>query len=164
MRKFTFYDTDSTGQAEYDICSAEYAELLNKCFQYSYAFSVLLDLRAPNAALPFANLEQYRIPVTENVKKIYDHYGYFEEDTCNGYEIRHYLLCEDVKKAIIHVTDSIFKWICGWGYTNPTDPVFYRKDGSVFFCSLIHEGVCTLVVTEEENIDTVIQESMWRLE
>lgn len=161
MRRFTFYDTDSAGQAEYDISGAEYIELLEVCFRHSYTFSLLLDLRECKTALPLVSIERYRIPVTENVRRVYAHYGLFERDTHCGYEIRHYILCEDVKNAVRDVADSIYKWICGWGYTNPTDPAFYRKDGSVFFCSVIHEGVCTLSATDEENIDAVIQGSMW---
>lgn len=162
MRRFTFYDTDSAGDVDYDISGKEYEQLLELCFRYGHTCSVLLDLNEPKTAYPFSCIDQYRIPVTDCVRNVYRHYGYFEKDTHNGYEIRHYLLCADVQKVIRNVTDSINKWLCGWGYSNPADPAFYREDGSVFFYSLVHEGVCMIEANSEENIDSILTGGLWR--
>lgn len=161
MIRYNFYDTDPMGCEEYDIAGSDYCTLLETCFHYCTTFSLLVDLQCENSSMLIANLEKYRLPVTDEVRHVYDHYGQFEGDKLRNYEIRHYDLTDTVKREILAVTDSIFKWICGWGYNNPADPAFYREDGSVFFCSLIHEGVCTLSPREGEDVEQVIGGKMW---
>lgn len=161
MTEYNFYDTDPSGYEEYDIVGADYFDLLAVCFSYCDTLSLLFDLRDVNSALLFQDLENYRLPVTENIKHLYDHYGAFDGDKRINYEIRHYRLSNEVKEKIIGVTDGIFKWIYGWGYSNPMDPAFLRKDGSVFFQSLIHEGVCSLFPQDKEKVDHIICGKMW---
>ena len=133
MTRYNFYDSDPSGYEEYDIVGADYLDLLAICFSYCDTLSLLFDLRDVKSAQLFQDLDAYRLPVTENIKHLYDHYGTFEGDIMSTYEIRHYRLSNEVKEKVVGVTDSIFKWIYGWGYCNPTDPTFFRKDGSVFF-------------------------------
>ncbi|MBE6625537.1 MAG: hypothetical protein E7622_07885 [Ruminococcaceae bacterium] len=59
------------------------------------------------------------------------------------------------------ITDSIFKWIDGWGFKNPEDPCFYRDDGSAFFTSVIHEGVVKLTPRENEDVSKIISNPLW---
>ncbi len=161
MMQYNFYDTDPSGYEEHDILGADYLELLAVCFSYCESLSLLFDLHDVKSTLLFQDLEEYRLPVTEDIKRLYAHYGDFNGDILGNYEIRHYRLSDEVEEKIVGVTDSIFKWICGWGYSNPADPAFFRKDGSVFFQSLIHEGVCSLFPQGEEQIDHVVRGKMW---
>ena len=161
MKQYNFYDTDPLGYEEYDILGEDYFKLLAVCFSYCDTLSLLFDLRDVKSALLFQDLEEYRLPVTEDIKRLYAHYGVFDGDVLGNYEIRHYRLSNEVKEKIIGVTDSIFKWIYGWGCSNPEDPAFFRKDGSVFFQSLIHEGVCSLFPQDEEKVDHIICGKKW---
>ena len=163
MTQYNFYDADPSGYEEYDILDDDYFQLLDTCFLYSDSISLLFDLRDRESAQLFQDLEEYRLPVSENIKRLYDHYGGFEGDRRGHYEIRHYRLSNEVKKKIVGVTDSVFKWIYGWGYSNPADPAFLRKDGSVFFQSLIHEGVCSLLPQHGEGVDHIISGKRWFL-
>ena len=163
MTVYKFFDTDSTGQKEYDIAGSHYRILLKTCFAYCNTFSVMINYTVRACVSVFDGIEEYRLPITKNITRAYRHYGDFSENKHkNGaYEIRHYKLCPETQKILIDITDSIFKWIYGWGYSNPEDPAFYRADGSVFFCSTIHEGECTLLVNEGENIADIVSCGPW---
>lgn len=161
MRQYNFYDTDSSGKEEYDITGTDYFALLEVCFRYCSTVSLLLDLRCTNCDALVADLEEDRLPVTENVRRIYDHYGVFTGDTLRNYEIRHYNLSDAVKNRISTITDSVFKWLYGWGHNNPADPAFFRDDGSVFFRSLVHEGVCSLHLRHGEDVHNLLHGKRW---
>lgn len=160
---YKFFDSDITGQAEYDISGEQYQQLLRSCFKYCATVSVIISLNC----LERVHLwEPYRIPVTPDVQKVYSHYGVqMDGDACktDSYEVRHYLLTSQMKRMLQDCTTSLFQWTCAWGHNNPDDISFYRSDGSVFFSSLIHEGECTLFLRENENLRAVISQEGWIL-
>lgn len=159
MSIYKFYDTDLSGREELDICGEAYYSLMQTCFHYCDSFSIYVRIDGkPHVNIP-RELERFRIPVTEQVISAYRHYS--ETLDRKTHEIRHYALCSEVQEILLNITDSIFKWICGWGYANPEDPAFFRSDGTVFFSSLIHEGECTLSPNENENIKIVISNNNW---
>lgn len=161
MNIYKFYDTDISGREEYDISGMQYITLLMTCFKYCTTVAVIIS---PEFVDNLDQWEVHRIPLTSNVQTAYSHYGNISQDNpCHigSYEIRHYQLNDDLKRLILSHTDSIFKWICGWGHNNPNDITFFRLDGSVFFSSIIHEGECTLSPTEGEDITDVLNQGGW---
>jgi len=154
MKKYTFHDSDIFGEANYDIVGEEYHFLLNTCFKYCHSLSFIV--RSKDVSIP-PSLLAYRLPVTPFIEKQYERYKY-----CNPpVQIYHFHLCKDTFPLILDITDSIFKWINAWGYSNPEDPIFYREDNSIFFSSIIHDGQCTLFPHEKENISLLINNPLW---
>ena len=148
---YRFYDTDATGTANYDLTGEEYRVLLDKCFEYSAFLSFFV--RSPGVSLPPA-LESCRIPVTPAMAAHYERYAVAGQGHA-------YRLSPQSRSCILEITDSLFKWLDGWGQHHPEDPVFYRADGSVFFSSVIHDGFATLHPRENEDVSTVIQNPLW---
>ena len=148
---YHFYDTDATGTADYDLTGADYHVLLDVCFEYSTSLSFFV--RSPAVSLPPA-LEAYRIPVTPAIMAHYERYG-------AAGQVHAYRLTPQSRRCILDITDSLFKWIDGWGQHHPEDPVFYRADGSVFLSSVIHDGCVTLFPRANEDVSAIIQNPLW---
>lgn len=161
MGIYKFFDTDITGHEDYDISGKAYQKLIQTCFQYCTTVSVIIS---PNFIDDLAAWEPYRIPKPANSEMVYCHYGVPSPENANrinDYEIRYYRLVLPMQELILSRTESIFQWVCGWGYNNPDDITFYRADGSVFFTSVIHEGECTLSPRADENIKDIITQEHW---
>lgn len=158
-RKYIFRDTDDSGFEEYDISGSEYLRLMEICFKYSDTVS--FRIWSGDVIIP-EELDKYRIPVTEVCLDAYSHYYRQLNDKAQN-EIHHYVINADVKKYILSVTDSMFKWIDGWGYNNPEDICFYRSDKSIFFKSTVHDGICALNVGDGENVEEIIENKLWKL-
>lgn len=164
MAVYRFVDTDETGINDFDISGESYNFLLETCMKYCSSFSVrvCVDIIGSNTFLD--DLEPYRIHANIYVRSAYSHYGFLPSETyCNAdrYEIRHYRCCREVCAILLASTKSVFEWICGWGYTNPEDPVFFRSDGSVFFSSIIHDGICMLFPRVEEDVSQILSKGNW---
>lgn len=158
MKKYIFYDTDSTGHEQFDITGVQYFLLLQACFKYSFSFSIILS---PDFSGDIEKWEKYRIPVSGKVRDIYPHYATESYGKSRAYEIRHYRLTPEMCDLIVRHTDSLFSWLCGWGFDNPDDPAFFREDGSVFFSSVIHEGECTLNLKDNEFLPDGLLDEKW---
>lgn len=156
---FKFYDTDVLCEADYDIDGGDYRTLLEVCFRY--CTTVSMRVTDESVVVP-AKLEQFRISAMQSAIKVYHHY-YPEKGNKQAFdEIHQYHLTPEVKDYILKVTDSIFKWICNWEYKNPEDIAFFRKDGSPFFVSIVHDGVCTLEPRENEDVSNIVSKN-WML-
>lgn len=163
MLIYKFFDSDITGQAEFDISGKQYQHLLQSCFQYCTTVSVIVSLNCLDRINPW---EPYRIPISPIVQKVYSHYGLPIDGSTSktdSYEVRHYVLASQMKRMLQDHTSSLFQWTYAWGHNNPDDIAFYRSDGSVFFSSLIHEGECTLYLKENEDLRDVIAQGNWIL-
>lgn len=161
VKKYKFFDTDSYGNMEFDISGQDYIQLLEICFKYSSTMSMLIDKRRLAGDSRLLELEKHRLPLTDTVKGVYGHYPFSDMDSFDAmspYEIRHYSLNPHTRPVISSITCSLFTWMCGWEFMNPTDPAFYRNDGSVFFSSIIHEGECTIMPKESEDIGMVLKD------
>ena len=161
MQRFRFYDTDATGQEEYDISGTQYYELLHTCFKYCTTVAVIVF---PWFSGSLELWEDYRIPINENVVSVFSHYGASlleNEGRTDSYEIRHYKLDALLQKKILEHTDRMFNWTSAWGNNNPDDISFFRKDGSVFFSSIIHEGECTLFPKANEDVEGIVTSGNW---
>lgn len=156
QRIYVFQDTDPTGKEEYDISGEAFRALLHVCCRYSR----ILTLRFPQPIPAADALEPYRIPYTDRlpIDIVYAHDGAMSLG-----EVRFYRVCPEIIAILPTIADSIFKWLCGWGYTNPEDPVFYRSDGSMFFWSCVHDGICMLAPRENEDVSALLADPLWRV-
>lgn len=152
IKRYNFYDTDITGNDEYDICDQEYKELIKICCKYSSYMSLIITNR--NSSL-LNKIRKYQIEKNENINYEFDHYNK------NSIVIRYYKICPQLCEILLNETNSINSWINGWGFTNPEDPTFYREDGTVFFTSTIHEGVYSLFVRDNENLENILSSDLW---
>lgn len=184
MKKYYFYDTDDSGNEDYDIAGEDYCKFLDTCLKYCSSVSfIVYSVSWSNGdmiSVTPEELEKYRIPVTENLLK---HYKQAERETYRSpvpgdllkcyypdektdipkgwYEIRHYHLCPEVKEMLMNISDSVFQWVCHWGFTNPEDIAFWRKDGSAFFTSVTHEGECFLMPNNDEDVSEIVSANEW---
>lgn len=161
---YRFYDTDSQMQNEYDIQGEQYQKLLDVCFLYCQSVSFVVRTDHHHTDLFPNYMEKYKAPIPKDANMAYRHYGFAGKySVTEKYEIRCYYLSEPVKEYLRHKVDSMFEWICGWGFLNPEDPAFFREDGSIFFYSTIHEGVCTLIPGKTEYVSNIIINEGWLL-
>lgn len=168
MKKYVFYDTDLTGQAEYDIAGENYQLLIRCCFQHCHSVSVMVESNQISEMHILNELDKYRILTTPEAEAAYrgkyGHYWQKEVVPRNNNplcEIRQYILCPEVEQIFLKVADSIFSWLCGWEFRNPTDPTFFREDGSIFFASVVHDGECRLFIRETENAESILAIKGW---
>lgn len=167
MSEYRFYDSDPTGVAEYDIKGDEYFKLLEACFEFCTSVSFVFCRKSGFPLKWDERMEIYRIPVTNENRIAYGHYGFGGE--CESaaniwYEIRHYRLCTESQELIRGMTDSLFSWVSSSEHCMPDDPVFYRRDGTVFFFSLIHEGECSLFPRPDEDVSRIVAKNLWKME
>lgn len=161
MKYYVFYDTNVFGDCseELDITSENYKKLLMLCFKYSTSLSFMISgegIRTIVESLP-KKLDEYRIDEDDNVLDVYMRY-------MDGYkDIRCYTACPETYDLVLGINDSLFKWINGRGNKKPEDLTFYRKDGSVFFSSVIHEGECFLYPRDNEDVSSVVSNGKWYL-
>ena len=164
MKKYRFYDSDDSGKEEYDITGLDYLKLLALCFKYctSMAFRTC-DYGYIKSIVP-NGFEDFRIPVTDNVLAVYDHYQHRSAIMTNisgRFEIHHYNLNNKLKTVLSKYPNSVFSWLCTNEFANPEDPSFFRADGSVFFSSVTHEGECTIFLRSNESISELLTNSHW---
>ena len=164
MEMYREYDTNIDGDCneELDISGNEYEKLLLKCFEYCDTFSIRVkeELLEDSGCEELIALENYRIPTRENVLPAYSHY-YKEFLPVVQEEIRCYRLLPETKKMLTNISNSIFAWISTREHKKPEDLAFYRRDGSVFFSSTVHEGYCNLFAKNGEKIDDIINNNIW---
>lgn len=155
--KYTYYSSDTfTGEGDFDITGNHYQELLNLCFQYSAVMSFLIY---DSNASYLKDLEKFKIKRPQNIT------GSFEEHRETGESVQpyyqYYQVCEELKMLMFTISDSLFQFVHAWGYTNPEDPTFYRADGSVFFYSIVHEGECSFLPRDNEDISQILSMCHW---
>lgn len=152
MLMYKFYDTDSIGIAEYNICNEEYKLLLEICFKYCKTMSIIVT--NPDSKL-LEKIEKFRITKKDNITFEFNHYD-------KNILIQYYQINSELLEILLDTTNSIFSWINGWGYNNPEDITFYREDGTVFFTSIIHNGECSLFVEKDEDISQIVKNKLWK--
>ena len=145
--KYRFYDTDSTGNAEYDISGNDYFKLIDVCCKYCSVVSFKIGNKS-SECLEYLNpfLVKKDIKVNTGNKNQRD-------------EIRFYSVCDEMCKFLKEVSSSIFSWL--YYIINLEDLTFYREDGSVFFESSTHDGICDLIPKEDEDISEIISKGDW---
>ena len=157
MSVYQFRDTDYSGTEELDICGIDYENLIRTCAEYASTVSMRI-ISSENPCIQ--QLERFRLHETDPIEYVYGHY-YARDDRRAVHEIRYYRLCPEAIEVLLSISDSIFKWISAWGYHNPEDLAFYREDGTVFFDSIVHEGVCNLYPRTGEEVQRIVQSEGW---
>lgn len=165
MDKYTFFDTNFFGDCneDFDIAGEDYEKFLKTCFKYSSTFAFMVDglnKKFIQANLP-PELEKFRIPLDACVLDASKHYWFKLKKKEFADSIFCYRVCPELFPIVLNITDSIFKWIDGWGYKNPEDPAFFREDGSIFFNSTIHEGECYLYPRPDEDVSDILSIETW---
>ena len=158
MALYKFYDTDEAGSQVYDIRGARYQQLLEACFRHCTSVSLCVHA---DANVDLLSIEPYCLPVTPQVKAQYGHYGSAPAES-SAYRIVHYVLAPEVKRFLKTRAEGIFQWTYAWENENPDDPAFFRPDGTVFFSSVIRDGVCTLYPREGEDISLILSDPRWQ--
>ena len=157
MSKYIFFDRDVSEEEDRDITDDHYEKLITICCKYSAYLSLRITGDNINGA---DELEKYRVQVDRDFVYMYGHF--YREYSLQFYsEVRYYRVCPELRDLLLKISDSVFKWINGWGYTNPDDPVFYRADGSVFFSSVIHDGECLLHPNDDEDVSEIVLNDDW---
>lgn len=142
---YRFLDHDDDNCLELSIEGKDYAKLIETCFEYSAYFSFNIGFLRRNG-------------IESNIPKPYKVYEQY----------RHLAICDDIaviecseaaKQYLLHNVNELFEWI-DW-HKNPEDLTFYRHDGSIFFWSLIHEGVCCIVERDDEDVSGVVKNHGW---
>lgn len=144
-----FEDYDDETKMDLTISGDDYIRLVDVCFQYSTSFSLCFP--SSESAYEFA-------PKTEMLNYMPSEYS----DPNRKYKC--YFPCSNQMKEILlsHV-NGLFDWIRQDGRDNPEDLTFYREDGSVFFWSETHEGICVLCDHEPENVSLVVSKKGWNV-
>lgn len=142
---YYFLDWDDEKNLELTIRGHDYAELIDICFKYSTHISLSIRFLRRDG-IRFESPEPYTKPLKASLSA-----------SCGDTVI---LPCsEKTRQYLLKTTDDLFKWI-DW-CKNPEDLTFYRADGSVFFWSLIHEGVCCLLNRPDEDVSGVVGNPDW---
>lgn len=142
---YYFLDYNDDECRDLYIRGQDYALLLDTCFKYSAYLSLNIGfLRRKsievNIPKPYKTVDKCMMPAS-----------------CDDIVI---LPCtEQTKEYLMHTVNDLFEWIDK--YENPEDLTFYRADGSIFFWSLIHEGVCCLVDRPNEDVTGVVDKPDW---
>ncbi len=135
-----------------EISGEKYINLIEICFKYTDTFSLVFDTleRANN----FCGL------ICERINKVSfgKHRNYLAYFSCT----------EKAKRQLCLLTGSFFDLVNSWGEKKPEEEkpenlAFYRKDGSVFFWSETHEGMCALYEQEGEDVTDIIKSGNWHI-
>lgn len=189
MKKYTFFDSFDILQdgeyiyTEYEIKGEAYKELLRLCFNYCDTMSLLawdiiegvtdqklieqMSIKKNNALEE--TIKKFEIEPPENIQHNFSHYkcGFpdSEKKTKLMYvsetSVKYYKLCPELLELLTTVTNDIFGWENHSECGRFEDPCFFRKDGSCFFLSIIHEGKLYLYLNENEDADKLFKMSKW---
>ncbi len=138
---------------EYDIANMDYLDLLNVCFMYSSYFTLLYRKKGvilKNEPVPYKVLIKTPDEITG-----YNSSRYFE---------RRFYCCNDQSKIFLSkITNSLFS-LSNLDNENdlPEDLTFYRANGTAFFWSMTHEGICVLSNCENEDVSMVVTKQGWK--
>lgn len=180
MKKYAFYDShDNPDYQEYELKGEAYKELLKVCFQYSDILS-FLQWDIIQSADEFSDvlkqdviierLEEFRILEKDSlcIKDTYLHdeticcsHPMLKQDILIKQTMKYYKVSPGLLHVLLNATDDIFWWMNRYPICIPENPCFYRKDGSVFFESVIHEGELYLYLKEGEDASRLFELSKW---
>ena len=153
MKKYIFYDSDISGNADYDIKGKCYEKLIHFCSSKCPYFTLM---KVADFSPIFEELEAYiieRPAVCPIPKAQYISSGF------KSYNI-YYRVCRESISVLLRI-GSVFSYLWDNISVNPPeDLTFYRSNGSVFFSSVTHEGECALYLEDNEETDIVLN-SLW---
>lgn len=156
MRKYSFTDSDDFDlNAEFDIDGDDYKNLLLCAEKYCAYFSLdyPFGLTQLDSLVPYVHI----IHNIDDYKKSWEKRG-----ISNWYDVRvFYKYNSETKQILEKLSDSIFKFHFHYE-GKPENPTFYRKDYSVLFASVTHDGDSFLFPKESEDVSVLLSNEHWR--
>lgn len=148
---YYFLDYDPKTCTEFDISGPEYKKLIDVCFEYCDHFTLLFkNKNAPCTIKPYKT----------EVRKPDDICGFY---TSEYFERRFFKCTDEAKLFMLNLTKSLFDLVNdGTEKCIPEDPIFYRNNGTAFFWSMTHEGICVLSATGAEDVSSIISVKGWK--
>lgn len=159
MKKIFFYDWDPYTNEDLYLCGDAYKALIDFCFSHSKTVS-FMDYYSNT--IP-SWLKKYEIDQPKEITVSYFKLGMGTRDQ-SELNLHFYRICPEIHKWMLESANGIFEWLDGWGFHNPENPIFYREDGSIVFCSVIHDGEIFVQYREDEDVSNVIALAPWRSE
>ena len=159
MKQLYFYDWDPYTDEEFDLCGVAYKALIDFCFLYSKTVS-FMDFYSNT--IP-SWLKKYEIDQPKEITVSYFDLGIGKKDQ-SELNLHFYRACPEIHKWMLESANGIFEWLNGRGFHNPENPIFYREDGSIVFCSVIHDGELFVQYRKDEDVLSMISSAPWRSE
>lgn len=165
MKKYIFRDTDQDGRGfeEFDISGDAYIELIKTCAKYCTSFAFMSSNGEPTV-IP-EKLNDYKIPLTDEQVQRFSYcltpYVQFCKETGDGEYVFAYRVCDESIELLLEMSSDLYGWYWQSEHTCPEDITFYREDGSVFFTSTTHDGICELTPREDEDVKNIVSKEHW---
>ena len=157
MKIYNYFEYDSDDpDILYDITGEDHRIFLETCFKFCAVVSFQFTDNDALDAQHRNELEPFRIEEPEWVRSLPENSLWTETEN-----IYYFRLCPELLEVLQTISDGLFHWLDGWGYCNPENPTFYREDGSIFFSSEIHDGICTLAPYDNEDVSRVLSIKKW---
>lgn len=146
---YCFSDYDDMLEKDYAIKGEAYTQMIDVCFRYAAMFSLTTTKNHPAM-------------ISEAPQSIFSQPHIEKKVSGGSRDTVHFFHCsEQAKRFLLTFSDDLFLWVDYEKPHRPEDLVFYREDGSVFFWSETHEGVCALINRENEDVSTVVSQPGW---
>lgn len=148
MKQYTFFDRNYySNSGIFFIAGEHYRILLRKCFKYG----MYLSLKVYDETAPFIKeLDTWKVHDLSEVS-----------DFIQPTQYRLYFANTDVYNLFLKKTTSILEYRC-WSVNMPYEDVsFIRKDGSIFFSSIFHEGECSIYPCNDEDVSDILKQGHW---
>ena len=143
--KYTFFSRDYfANSGDYDFSKLHYLAIIDFCFTHSWCFSLVFwdDHYGTDRTL-----NSWNIPNP----------GFLFQNETNPSRRLFFSCCKESRDFILRETSSIFDFV----WPKPEDITFYRRDGSVLFDSIAHEGECSIFPRLHEDISEILAHGHW---
>lgn len=142
---YYFLDHDDAECKELSIFGEEYTLLIDTCFRYSSCFSLNTGFLR-RKGISFDIPKPYKMVANFKLQSTYPEMAILP---CS----------KSTREYLVNRVNDLFEWIDL--NNNPEDLTFYRQDGSIFFFSLIHEGVCCIANRQDEDVSEIVCNPYW---
>lgn len=123
------------------IRASAFLELLRVCCKNSAYFSLLHYVQQSEEKLPLPIYRKAFLPHT----------------LCKCF-----YSCNEKTVSLLHsIEDDLFEWVRFDEPVKPENLTFYRQDGTVFFWSETHEGVCAMFPRGREDVSVLLAQGGW---
>lgn len=143
--KYTFYSRDYfSNRGDFQISHQHYNDIINFCYTYGDSFSLVSKNKITSKNDMF---EEWRISLPEHSvqnKRVYK-------------SRRFYKCCEENRILLLQLADNILNRF----EVELEDLAFYRKDKSLLFSSITHEGEYSVFPLEDENVQSILRHGHW---
>lgn len=144
---YFFRDYDDLNEEDLFISDADYIALIRLCISTCKYFT--LSYTNENIA---KKINKFLSPI--RIRNI-------DDGNSRLTKLCIYECSDDAERFLTTYVNELFEWIEFEGYNNPEDIAFYREDGSIFFWSETHEGICAIIERDNEDVFNVIAKRGW---